>query len=535
MAAAECLMADTAGLGSLSEVRNAFSDTSIAESAKEQRRTTAANTVIPTGAYDDLDIPTHGEDIFRRDSESLRRIRNGKPKILSLEVSEEHLDAKGLKPCQKAGHVEPGDGENSLTGKCASTSRDTTQGRISPLGMSNSYQRIATWMQAIGLGTDARMGGGRRSLTHSLVELVRGGTRAESPKKQNAFSGDHLGRIRMTYRGDMDESGMRQGYGVFCDVGSESYAGRWQNGLPHGHGVQTTQKAHQYLGAYVAGLRQGYGVRVLDNDEIVKGDFVGGHLTGYGCMVTEYDIYSGQWKQGQAFGLGTYICRDDSYYMGEYVCSKRHGNGIASRPNGDRYLGQWKDGRRHGLGRLITKTASGTKKVYVGQFERNRRHGCGMEISPSGDKIIGIWQDGRFYSVLEDGQSQIHRSIVERADALTTWIGNQFQQSVVLAYLQGQESALRADDAMRKAEESASKAANAARRDPTNGETTVGMFEVTTSKPVLPFRLDSDFFFNASRVGIVIIVCYIMTMIAQAVREGREHKYAEANEHGAEL
>ena len=67
------------------------------------------------------------------------------------------------------------------------------------------------------------------------------------------------------------------------------------------------------------------------------------------------DIY------GPAKGKVTYANGDT--YVGEWLDSKRHGQGTYTFANGDTYVGEWLDGIQHGQG-VLTKSAVITEGFY---------------------------------------------------------------------------------------------------------------------------------------------------------------------------
>jgi len=123
---------------------------------------------------------------------------------------------------------------------------------------------------------------------------------------------------------------------------------------------------------------------------------------GYGDFIYDNgDTYSGEWKDGVRYGIGTYISRihylspSEDIYVGEWKDGKMHGQGTYTYVNGDKYVGEWKDGKCHGLG---THTyTSGSK--YLGESKDDKRNGQGTYTYANGDKYVGEWKDDK-----RDGQ-----------------------------------------------------------------------------------------------------------------------------------
>ena len=60
--------------------------------------------------------------------------------------------------------------------------------------------------------------------------------------------------------------------------------------------------------------------------------------------------YDGNWVNGKRHGNGKMFFSDKSVYDGEWENDKQNGDGRLFLPNGDMYQGHWKEGKRHGQG-----------------------------------------------------------------------------------------------------------------------------------------------------------------------------------------
>ncbi|AXG72097.1 MORN repeat protein [Kordia sp. SMS9] len=88
--------------------------------------------------------------------------------------------------------------------------------------------------------------------------------------------------------------------------------------------------------------------------------------------------YSGDWKNDQRNGIGTYLWEDGQQYEGNWKNNVRHGPGILSFANGETLEGIWNEGKLHGevvkkdrTGKIIEKSSyKNNEKVQV-MYEAN--------------------------------------------------------------------------------------------------------------------------------------------------------------------
>ena len=104
--------------------------------------------------------------------------------------------------------------------------------------------------------------------------------------------------------------------------------------------------------------------------------------------VGDGDSYTGDWKNGQRHGFGTYLWGKKSEwfgakYIGYFEYDKQGGQGSLILPSGDKYVGEFKGGKIHGKG--VWFFTDGSR--YIGRFKEGERDGRGTKI----------WQDGLKY------------------------------------------------------------------------------------------------------------------------------------------
>ena len=109
------------------------------------------------------------------------------------------------------------------------------------------------------------------------------------------------------------------------------------------------------------------------------------------------DVFTGQFVQGVVTGQGTLRSKvDGQTYEGSFLDNKFHGNGVQTMANGDTYSGMFLQGKRQGYG-VYTRTDYGMK--YEGEFVNGKMHGICTETNMVANKSRkGVWENGVFTS-----------------------------------------------------------------------------------------------------------------------------------------
>lgn len=103
--------------------------------------------------------------------------------------------------------------------------------------------------------------------------------------------------------------------------------------------------------------------------------------------------YTGEIKDGKAYGLGVGIFNSKGVYEGYWKNDRRHGEGTYTWANGDTYQGEFVEGTREGFG---TYTFSSGEK-YIGHWKENLRNGKGVMYDKSGKVLLdGTWENDKF-------------------------------------------------------------------------------------------------------------------------------------------
>jgi hypothetical protein len=110
-------------------------------------------------------------------------------------------------------------------------------------------------------------------------------------------------------------------------------------------------------------------------------------------------VYSGQIKDGQPFGLGSWFSEMNYKYYGEWKCGFPSGLGYLDCQKEGTYIGKFKKGKYSGFGQFfVDKTY-----YYIGRWKNNKKHGFGEEYSD------GILYKGQFRNGLRHGAGEFEK------------------------------------------------------------------------------------------------------------------------------
>ena len=109
--------------------------------------------------------------------------------------------------------------------------------------------------------------------------------------------------------------------------------------------------------------------------------------------------YKGEWSEGKKCGIGKQIyrekvgdeVRDIGTYYGYWQDDKRHGEGVMTYRNKDVYSGEWKNGEKDGKGTYVFEK---TGQKYVGLFMQGQMI-KGKWIYPNGTFFEGGFDNNK--------------------------------------------------------------------------------------------------------------------------------------------
>ena len=90
-------------------------------------------------------------------------------------------------------------------------------------------------------------------------------------------------------------------------------------------------------------------------------------------------------------GFGKWVYTDKTTYEGDWVQTKKQGQGTETWPNGYVYKGEFQNSEWSGKGTLIFPDSS----TYEGDWVNGFMNGKGIFTWSNGKQISGIWKNGK--------------------------------------------------------------------------------------------------------------------------------------------
>lgn len=175
----------------------------------------------------------------------------------------------------------------------------------------------------------------------------------------------------------------------------------------------------RYTGQYLDNEFEGYGKYTYASGEIqYRGYFHKNKPHGAGSLlklskdssVLPFEIYNGDWENGQKHGAGKYNYMRDVFYDGNWSRNQKEGTGILKTEEGE-FVGEWKNDKKNGKGELVLKNgnkfagrwvddelvegevtySNGDK--YKGTLKNMKRHGRGKYTFVNNSVYEGEWID----------------------------------------------------------------------------------------------------------------------------------------------
>ncbi len=264
----------------------------------------------------------------------------------------------------------------------------------------------------------------------------------------NIYSGEWInnyreGRGKMvfkngdTYTGEFFRSKLHGKGTMKYSLGGQ-YTGEWKADLPHGKGKYLYANGESYEGLLTEGRRNGYGRYQYEDGSIYDGQWRDNVREGQGTLVQgNGKKITGSWSgdryqaEGESmasiqetppgvgslnqplptpstpnlqncnetrcmYGLGFYIYKDGSKYVGPFRDGNPYGRGIVYYANGDRYEGQWDDTTPQGEGIMYFRSGKVFAAIWergrpVKQLENRPQIRARPDIRPETDDEVRVW------------------------------------------------------------------------------------------------------------------------------------------------
>lgn len=232
------------------------------------------------------------------------------------------------------------------------------------------------------------------------------------------------------YVGDYnEETGEKEGHGIFIYENDDMYTGNWKNNKKHGYGEYKFANGDCYKGYFVEGMKDGEGKYTYDNGDVYTGQFKDGMKHG---KVGKFDFssgcsYRGEFAHGVMQGVGTFEYLSGARYVGQFHNNLKSGSGSYTFSKGSSYDGAFQDGMMHGSGSMRYKNGDVCKceyengevvqlteqivqndpmlgsavsdvvlKGYAGnRNDDGRKEGYGRQLFSNGDIYEGNWKDNK--------------------------------------------------------------------------------------------------------------------------------------------
>jgi uncharacterized protein (TIGR02145 family) len=146
-----------------------------------------------------------------------------------------------------------------------------------------------------------------------------------------------------------------------------------------------------YSGEWKNSQRNGKGTFTGTNGDSYVGYYFEGTKHGKGKYEWKNgDTYDGDWVNNQRTGKGKYIFNEGTLYEGDFIDGKITGKGRMTWKNGEEYVGDWSNGEKTGN----CKWTFPNGEIYEGAVANGKRHGKGTLLLSNGDIYIGEYLNG---------------------------------------------------------------------------------------------------------------------------------------------
>lgn len=213
------------------------------------------------------------------------------------------------------------------------------------------------------------------------------------------------------------------GYGKYIWANGDEYVGNWKNGEKEGEGTYIFATGSKYTGEFKNGKRYGKGTYIWSDGEKHTGQWMNDKQYGEGSYYRkDGSVLTGVWKEGKYQGkigevtgcifgdcdngFGTYVWNTGEKYTGQWINSRRKGQGTNYFASGERYEGEWSDDLRNGYGTNYYNDGStkaglwendryiGTSSNSYGCISGDCDNGYGIYTWDTGERYEGYWQNG---------------------------------------------------------------------------------------------------------------------------------------------
>jgi hypothetical protein len=202
----------------------------------------------------------------------------------------------------------------------------------------------------------------------------------------------------------IDECGKILRMTSFVDgLNNSFYTGDFEGGLKHGYGCEKYEDGTSYKGYFRNGWRDGMGELIdIHNNIIYKGSWINDKHHGKGFYNYQEGslfpgFYHGSMKNDQRHGRGKHTTPDGITYEGDWCNGvPQFGDWVITYNTGVVFLGsaQFLDSKNPPVPMGFGSEREPDGSFFTGNFLNGKRHGEGYYLLSSGASVAGHWEHG---------------------------------------------------------------------------------------------------------------------------------------------
>lgn len=184
-----------------------------------------------------------------------------------------------------------------------------------------------------------------------------------------------LGTSTTLYKGEFKHS-VYSGRGILktFDSTKQEYEGNFKKGQYHNYGILRCGN-YKYQGNWDRDTKDGEGEETFEDGTYYKGTYKKDKRSGYGILKQPKQglEYEGEFKNNEFDGKGT-LKTSEGTYQGEFLCGKKHGNGILKTLKNQTIKGTWVNDYLHGQASVTSKKGKNKQVDYIKGLKKSHKY-----------------------------------------------------------------------------------------------------------------------------------------------------------------